>query len=185
MDVEAEIAELRQQAGARNDAELASLLFIHRSAISQWRKRGSVPDKAKAAVQKLKANQQADRDAANELNAVPPGVRQLARALAIYYSTPSDYDVDQPSQRKALARELKLSALHFYEAERAAALLLTAVVENEDGDVEAAYEWLLNSSWFNKEMTEIIIAPQSFRRGHGRVLPQALPQSRKSKQLKR
>lgn len=45
-DVEAQIVALRADAGARNDAELASLLGIDRSAVTQWRRRGRIPKSA-------------------------------------------------------------------------------------------------------------------------------------------
>jgi hypothetical protein len=48
MTVDEEIAALRSAIGARNDVELAELLGIKKSAISQWRGRSSVPAKYRA-----------------------------------------------------------------------------------------------------------------------------------------
>lgn len=173
MSVEEQIAELRQQAGARNDAELASMLFIHRSAIAQWKKRGTVPDKARRAVEKLRLNHAAERSAASELDRLPVGVRQLARALAILYLKPSRADLDDSREVKALARELKVAALHFQEAERAAALILLRDLKR-GVDLDVSYERLIRAPGFDSMMIEVIMAPNAWQQTH--IGDEALPQ---------
>ncbi|HEX9933347.1 MAG TPA: hypothetical protein VGB08_10945 [Allosphingosinicella sp.] len=164
MNVDEEIAELRRAAGARSDAELASLLFIQRSAVAQWRKRGSVPERARRSVEKLRAAAAAAKTVRGELDAISPGVRQLARALAIFYSAPRGWEFDEESDVTALARQLKVASGFFEEAERAAALLLEETMLRRGLDLEAAYGHLLAAPWFQREMMDAIMAPSSHRR---------------------
>lgn len=161
MAVEEEIAELRRVAGASTDSELASLMNLQRSAISQWRKRGKVPDRARRSVEKLAANQDAQKRFRADLESLPVNQRQLARALAILYHDPGPLP-DTAAGFTALARELKIAALYFEETERAAAILLRYRMALDGSDPEAAYLALLRSSSLNQDILTAIMMPSTF-----------------------
>ena len=182
MAVEDDIAELRRSAGARSDAELASLLFIHRSAISQWRKRGSVPDKARRAVERLRLNQEAAKTAREETDQFSPTLRLLARAMAILDAVPPAFDTDTKQGLVALAQHLKKAALHFEEAERAGAMLILKSVRMGDPDEETAFLRRIKSRQFlHQEMLEEQMMPSRWEWVppiESSDLPQSLPQGR-------
>ena len=52
--LDAEISAMRETVGAASDAQLAEILGLTRGAVTQWRKRGSIPDKAKSRVESFR-----------------------------------------------------------------------------------------------------------------------------------
>lgn len=83
--LEVEIAALRARLGASSDSDLASLLGIGRSAVSQWRKRGRIPRSALLKAERLLSTRLVERRYHQEATRLPESVAQFSRALAILF----------------------------------------------------------------------------------------------------
>lgn len=114
-DLDVEIAELRDRVGASNDAELATALGIQRSAISQWRKRGRIPEKTKADVRRLERNRAAGDASLPAIAALPVIEAEICRAMAIAFI--ARYSREEPTRLLHWSRQ-------FNEVIAAAARLL-------------------------------------------------------------
>lgn len=137
MSVEDEIGAMRAQLGAPNDARLAMMLNVQRSAIAQWKKRGRVPDKARLRAEAM-AEELARGDSARvEYVSDPSSGRLLSRALALKYMN------DSASVADATANGYMFRALFLDQLYPAAkALMIEATGAHPDGDDEAAYRQL-------------------------------------------
>ena len=85
-EIDDEIARMRDALHAVSDSELASLLGLGRSAVSQWRKRGAVPESAKAKAAHVEAHLRQYANATGQVALLEPTMLTYARALAIAYA---------------------------------------------------------------------------------------------------
>ncbi len=76
---------MRGMLSATSDSELATMLGLGRSAVSQWRKRGAVPDSAMAKAKQIDEHLRRFSNSSAQLKALPQHVLTHARALAIAY----------------------------------------------------------------------------------------------------
>ncbi len=81
---------MREALGARNDAHLAELLGYTRANVATWKRRGKVPDAAKAKLKALAPYSRQGREAAGRYEEFSPETRAKGLCLAIYLAPSLD-----------------------------------------------------------------------------------------------
>lgn len=127
---------MKRQLSAATDSELAAALDIQRSAISQWKKRGAVPAKARRRCELIARHQDENEQARRQFSALPATIRQISRALALRYVIQTTELGDEE------AGALLARALFLDEIERAAYILLTETMAQAGLDAPTAYRRL-------------------------------------------
>lgn len=103
-NLEGDIAAMRAALGASSDAQMAEMLGLTRGAVTQWRKRGSIPEKARRRVESYRLAGRAGvalQDRARELG---DQLMYEGRCLALFLAPSRD------------AIETRRIALPHYEA---------------------------------------------------------------------
>lgn len=88
-DVEELVEAMKAQAGASSDAQLASILGVERSAVSQWKRRGKVPKAALLKVSALELAATREGRFSRYLASLPQDVVFYGKALATLYCAKS------------------------------------------------------------------------------------------------
>ena len=154
-DIEAEIAAMREAVRAKSDAELAELLGVGRSAVSQWRKRGAVPERAKRQADEVRSHLDHYASARAKVAALPVEVQTAAIALAIAYV----YRHASGEGRRLDDRLFQLSGA-FDQIVLAAALL----IREERLPAEVALSVLLGGKQLERNMTDALLPPLRSRK---------------------
>lgn len=155
--VEQIIAQMRAATGAASDADLARLLGLQRSAIAQWKKRGSVPAKALRKADQIAFAVTREGQAVAWLETVPQDIRIYAKALAIKCASPTDYRVDAMDAKRALALRLYRKASLFEELAVACALKLDQLLQMQPRlTPQSAFISLLFDPYLEHDVSEKI-----------------------------
>ena len=84
-DVSAAVEELKSQVGAASDSQLASMLGVERSAVSQWKRRGKVPKSATLKASAISLAATRNGRFSRYLSSLPQDVVFYGKALAVIY----------------------------------------------------------------------------------------------------
>lgn len=160
--VEAEISSLKVMLGAGSDSELAALLGLRRSAISQWKKRGNVPDRAREQARKVLASRDHDALSVSAVARLPDTLRQFSRALAIDFVARYTATGDAADPEKLLRW-----AASFDETVFAASVLLRNRCEVTGEELGECYLHTLQSQFFIQDLIETLVHPHLVRRAVG------------------
>lgn len=151
------IDDMRKAVGAVTDAELAAKLEVNPSAISQWKKRGSVPDKAIRRVESIR-EQRARLYKLDEFNqTLNPDVRHRAIMLAIHFSANRDTWYNGQLSTNEYMSTLGLYAAQFDAILTASAFMLLEAMR-ENGSPEAAFQHLVNGPNLRAEIMSKALA---------------------------
>ena len=151
------IDDMRKAVGAVTDAELAAKLDVNPSAISQWKKRGSVPEKALRRVETIR-EQRARYYKLDEFNkTLDPNVRHKAIMLAIHFSANRDTWYNGQLDFNEYMSTLGLYASQL-DAVLAASAFMILEAMREVGTPEAAFEHLINGPGLRAEIMSRALA---------------------------
>jgi hypothetical protein len=150
------IATMREITGAKSDAELAGMLDLQRSAIAQWKKRQSVPEKAKRKADHIAFAQERSNRATVWAASLPAEIAGYARALAVAYLAPLGLrDLPEDTQ-KQVAERLYQEVLFFDEVAAACALRITQRTQMSDHPTpREVYSKLLFDPYFKHDIFEM------------------------------
>jgi hypothetical protein len=149
--VELQIIEMRREIGAATDAELAAALEVNPSAISQWRKRGKVPDKAIRRLETIrkKKAQYYRLDGFN--STLNPDVRHKATMLALHFCINRDTLLNGQLRSFEYYSTLGMYAAQFEAVQTACAFMLLEVMKDV-GSAEKAFETLADGPSLRSEI---------------------------------
>ena len=137
------ISDMRREIGATTDAELAARLEINPSAISQWRKRGKVPDKALRRIQAIREQRLRHYRLDDFNKTLSPDVRHSATMLALHFGVNRDTLLNGQLRQHEYISTLAMYAAQFDAVQAACALMLLDMMR-ETGSVATAYERLID-----------------------------------------
>lgn len=150
-DVNLDIAALRNAVGARSDTELAALIGVGRSAISQWRKRGAIPDNARARASIVEQHLSWYARAHAKFISLPEDVQTAATALSIAFIY---------RQADGLGKRMDDTLRHWsgaWDQVRLAAALLLVEEMRMVNDVSFSFDTILHSQRFMEKMTDALL----------------------------
>ena len=151
------IADMRKAVGAVTDAELAAKLEVNPSAISQWKKRGSVPEKALRRVEAIR-EQRAKYYKLDEFNkTLDATVRHRAIMLAIHFAANRDTWFNGQLDTNEYMSTLGLYASQF-DAVLAACAFMILEAMRDAGSPEAAFDHLIDGPSLRAEIMSRALA---------------------------
>lgn len=155
--VEQIIDQMRAATGATSDADLARLLGLQRSAVAQWKKRGSVPAKAMGKADQIAFAITREGQAEAWLETMPQDIRAYAKALAIKCASPTDYRAESAEAKRNLALRLYRKASLFEELAVACALKLDQLLQMQPRlTAQSAFISLLFDPYLEHDVSEKI-----------------------------
>jgi hypothetical protein len=147
VDIAHGIEALKRLVGAANDAELAKRLEIQRSAIAQWKKRGRIPDKARRRAEDFADRRDRETEAVLSHPALPTGMQNAARALALRYLMGKT-----PGNDLSDSKRMFILANFFTGLERASYLALNRHWESFEQTLQEAYHSLFADDHLNEKI---------------------------------
>lgn len=169
-DVSEAVADLRQRVGAASDSDLASILGVDRSAISQWKRRGKIPKSATLKVSSIELAAERSGRFSKYLASLPHDIVFYGRALAILYcGKAATYRAD--GENIVDPDRLRDAVTFFEEACAAGAYLLDRPDRGETA--WEGFTYWANSQFLVKDMWETMMLARMVHLTDDRWSPQS------------
>lgn len=144
MNALVELEEFKRQLNVVSDADLAAILGYQRSAVAQWKKRGSIPESAKQTIHAHIEFRNRNERARFEFSKIPATKRHFAKALVIRYLIETTLEIDGDFEPDGLLYR----AIEMDNFELAAAKLLDRQLAEGAKDLSAAFRRVLAAPEF-------------------------------------